>query len=90
MFVILFYDIPKKNKKNNYIKIKKIGEQYLQRVQYSVFEGNLSEAVLFEMKLKLKEIVIKDIDSIIIYSFKSMHYSKKEILGLDKKDDIFF
>jgi len=69
MFIILFYDIPKKTKKNNYTKIKKIAEKYLQRVQYSVFEGNLSEAVLFEM---------------------SMYYSEREILGIDKKEDIFF
>jgi len=90
MFIILFYDIPKKTKKNNYTKIKKIAEKYLQRVQYSVFEGNLSEAVLFEMKVKLKEVVAKNIDSIVIYSFKSMYYSEREILGIDKKEDIFF
>jgi len=89
MFVILFYDIPKKKKKNNYLRIKKIAEQYLQRIQYSTFEGTLTEATLFEMNTKLSEVVEEDIDSVIIYSFLSMYHSKKLILGIDKKDSIF-
>lgn len=89
MLIILFYDIPKKKNKNNYLRIKKIAEQYLKRVQYSVFEGELSEAIFKEMTIRLEDAVDKEIDSIILYSFKSKYYSERKILGIDKKESMF-
>lgn len=89
MLIILFYDIPKKKKNNNYLRIKKIAEQYLKRVQYSVFEGELSEAIFKEMTIRLEDVVNKEIDSIILYSFKSKYYSERKILGIDKKESMF-
>jgi len=89
VLIILFYDIPKKKKNNNYLRIKKIAEQYLKRVQYSVFEGELSEAIFKEMTIRLEDVVNKEIDSIILYSFKSKYYSERKILGIDKKESMF-
>ena len=89
MLIILFYDIPKKKKNNNYLRIKKIAEQYLKRVQYSVFEGELSEAIFKEITIRLEDVVNKEIDSIILYSFKSKYYSERKILGIDKKESMF-
>ena len=41
------------------------------------------------MKYEIKEI-IKDKDSVVIYEFRTMNYSKKEVLGEDKKGDTQF
>ncbi|MEA3492206.1 MAG: CRISPR-associated endonuclease Cas2 [Campylobacterota bacterium] len=45
MYIILFYDIADKSlraKKDNSYKIRKEVEKYLTRVQFSVFEGEIS------------------------------------------------
>lgn len=91
MFAILIYDISTdENKaKNNYRKIVKTIENYLQRVQYSVFEGEIQPHLLIELKSKLKKIVDKSFDSIIIYEFKNRAYSQKIELGLKNEHPMF-
>jgi CRISPR-associated endonuclease Cas2 len=53
----LIYDIStnENKEKKNYRKIVKTIENYLQRVQFSVFEGEIQPHLLLELKLKLKK-----------------------------------
>lgn len=91
MFAILIYDIStdKAKEKRNYRKVVKTVENYLQRVQFSVFEGEIQPHLLLELKSKLKKVVDKNFDSIIIYEFKSRAYSQKVEIGLQNEHQIF-
>lgn len=80
MFVILVYDIGVKR----VAKVLKTCRKYLYWVQNSVFEGEISEVNLTKLKGELSKIINKDVDSIIIYSFRTTKYSSIEIIGLKK------
>ncbi|MFS8540807.1 MAG: CRISPR-associated endonuclease Cas2 [Tissierellales bacterium] len=71
MFVILVYDIEEKR----VAKVLKACRKYLYWVQNSVFEGEISESNLTKLKLELSQIIDKDKDSVIIYSFRTTKYS---------------
>ena len=85
LFVILFYDIAEKRVS----KALKICRKYLIWVQNSVFEGEISEGNLVKLKSELNRL-IEDEDSVVIYEFKQMYYSNREVLGKDKRQDIKF
>jgi len=85
LFVILYYDVDQKRCG----KLLKICRKYLVWVQNSVFEGEITKANLERLKQEIHA-KIKDEDSVVIYCFKSMTYSKREVLGEDKKQDIKF
>ncbi len=80
MFVILVYDIEEKR----VAKVLKACRKYLYWVQNSVFEGEISESNLTKLKLELSQIIDKDKDSVIIYSFRTTKYSSVEIMGVKK------
>jgi CRISPR-associated protein Cas2 len=81
MLVILSYDVSTKN-----ARIYKICSMYLFSVLDSVFEGELSPAVLKELKDKLNQSLTKK-DSIVIYEFDNHKYSRKVQLGVKDKPD---
>ncbi len=92
MYVILFYDIADKSlraKKDNSYKIRKEVEKYLTRVQFSVFEGEISPSDLKRLKAHLNRVIDKDLDSIIIYESTRLNYTKRVVMGVDKNDGIF-
>lgn len=65
-------------------KALKICRKYLTWVQNSVFEGELSPAVLEKLKVDLMAKLVETEDSVIIYTWRSEHYTKREILGVEK------
>ena len=83
MFVILVYDIQEKR----VAKVLKTCRRYLNWVQNSVFEGELTPAKLEKLKGDLKKIIKKEKDSVLIYQFRTLKYSKREIMGLEKGGD---
>ncbi len=88
MYVILVYDIADKEKDNSR-RIRKAVERYLPRVQYSVFEGEIRPSDLKKLKAELKKEVHDALDSIIIYEFDKPSYSRKEVIGIDKNENLF-
>lgn len=80
MFVILVYDIGEKRVQ----KIAKVVKKYLYWVQNSVFEGEISDANLVKLKEELKRKINKDEDSIILYLFRSLLYSERQTIGIEK------
>ncbi len=88
MYVILFYDIAEKEKDNSR-RIRKAVEKYLPRVQYSVFEGEIRPSDLKKLKAELKREVHDALDSIIIYEFDKPSYSRREVIGIDKNENLF-
>jgi len=80
MYYILVYDINEKRVQ----KIHKLLKRYLNWVQNSVFEGELTEGQFEAMKLELKERMNRDEDSVIVYKLGSLKYTGREIIGLEK------
>ena len=64
MYIILVYDIGEKRVG----KMLKLCRKYLNWIQNSVFEGEISEVKLLELKSRAAGIMEKEEDSLIIFS----------------------
>lgn len=82
MYVILVYDIGEKRVG----KMLKLCRQYLNWIQNSVFEGEIAEVKLMELKGKAKKIMDEKSDSMIIFSSQNTHWMNKEIVGKELND----
>ncbi len=82
MNIILIYDATE-NKCN---KLKKICNNYLNHVQNSVFEGDITNSKLMELCQKIEKIIDYERDSIIIYSINNPKWIKKKIIGIEKNE----
>lgn len=80
MYVILVYDVNEKR----VTRALKTCRRYLNWVQNSVFEGEISEAKLKELKLRLKKVINETEDSILIYRLRDRRYFEKEVMGQEK------
>ncbi len=86
MYVILVYDIGEKRVG----KMLKLCRQYLNWIQNSVFEGEISEVKLTELKSKAKKIMNVESDSLIIFSNEATKWMNKEIVGKERAEtDVF-
>jgi len=80
MFVLMIYDIGEKRVN----KVLKVGRKYLNWVQNSVLEGELSPAVFEKLKSEVQRKIKEDYDSVIFYSWRTERYTNREILGKEK------
>jgi CRISPR-associated protein Cas2 len=86
MYIILVYDVGEKRT----AKMLKMCRKYLNWIQNSVFEGELSNARLMSLKMEAEKIMDKNEDSLIFFSEESCKWLKKEILGKERcSTDIF-
>jgi len=69
MRVILVYDISTEDKEGSkrLNKVRKIARRYLDHIQKSVFEGELTEGEIEKLKCELLRTVDKEKDFVIIY-----------------------
>jgi len=80
MYVILVYDIGEKRVG----KMLKLCRKYLNWIQNSVFEGEITEVKLKELIMLSKEIMDQDSDSVIIFKSRNSKWLEKEIVGQEK------
>lgn len=80
MYVILVYDIGERR----VTKMLKLCRQYLNWIQNSVFEGEITEVKLKELLAVAKKIMKEEEDSIIIFKSRDEKWLDKEILGKEK------
>lgn len=80
MYVILVYDIDEKRVG----KMLKLCRRYLNWVQNSVFEGELSDVKLKELIIEAKKIMIQEKDSIIVFKSRQEKWLDKMIVGQEK------
>jgi CRISPR-associated endoribonuclease Cas2 len=80
MYVILVYDIGEKR----VAKMLKLCRKYLNWIQNSVFEGDITEVKLKELKFKAKEIMLDESDSLIIFASRNEKWLEKEIIGNER------
>ena len=86
MYVILVYDFGEKRVG----KMLKLCRKYLNWIQNSVFEGEISEARLKELLMRSDKFMEKDEDSIIIFSGPSQSSLDKRIIGKERSAiDVF-
>lgn len=82
MYVILVYDCGEKR----VAKMLKLCRKYLNWIQNSVFEGEISEVSLKRLKAEAKKIIDEDYDSIIIFKSREPRWLEKEVMGKEKND----
>ena len=91
MYAILFYDISSSDEKekNNAARVRKAVEKFLPRVQFSVFEGEIRASDLKKLIAILQKECFNKLDSVVIYTFNSLKYSQRLVIGCDKNEAIF-
>ncbi|PKP53175.1 MAG: CRISPR-associated endonuclease Cas2 [Bacteroidetes bacterium HGW-Bacteroidetes-1] len=80
MYVILVYDIGEKRVG----KMLKLCRQYLNWIQNSVFEGEITEVKLKELVLRAKGIMKLEFDSLIIFKTRQEKWLDKQIIGKER------
>lgn len=80
MYVIAVYDMGEKR----VVKMLKLMRRYLIWIQNSVFEGEITDVKLKELKIKAQKIMVKEEDSLIIFMNNNPRWLKKEIIGIEK------
>lgn len=86
MYVILVYDFGEERVN----KMLKLCRKYLNWIQNSVFEGEISEARLKELTILADKFMKKEEDSIIIFSGIMQSNITKQIIGKERSNiDIF-
>ncbi|WP_231682807.1 CRISPR-associated endonuclease Cas2 [Phosphitispora fastidiosa] len=80
MFVILVYDVNTKRVS----KVLKRSRKYLNWVQNSVLEGEISEVNFKKLKTELQKIINIEEDSCLFYTFRTLKYSERESIGIKK------
>jgi CRISPR-associated protein Cas2 len=80
MYVILVYDIGEKR----VAKMLKLCRKYLNWIQNSVFEGEISEVKLKELISLIRNIIDDETDSIILFTSRSSQWLDKEIIGKER------
>ena len=64
----------------------KLCRQYLNWIQNSVFEGELTPAQLREFKMKADDIMDLEEDSLIIFTSRNDEWLEKEVIGKEKNE----
>lgn len=80
MYIILVYDIGEKRVG----KMLKHCRKYLNWIQNSVFEGEISDIKLKEMLYLARKIMNEETDSIIIFKSRDERWLDKEVIGVER------
>lgn len=80
MYVILVYDMREKRVG----KMLRLCRKYLNWIQNSVFEGELTGVKLKELKIQAEEIIDREEDSLIIFSNRSDRWMDREVIGKER------
>ena len=80
MYIIAVYDIGEKRVG----KMLKLFRRYLHWIQNSVFEGELSDVQLKDLKIEAHKIMDITTDSLIIFTSRNPKWMQKEIIGIER------
>jgi CRISPR-associated protein Cas2 len=82
MYVILVYDVGVERVS----KVCQFLRKFLNWIQNSVFEGELSESELLKIEDGLKDIIDQENDSIVIYTLSSEKIISRKFIGTRKSE----
>jgi CRISPR-associated protein Cas2 len=80
MYVVVVYDMGEKRVS----RMLKLCRRYLNWIQNSVFEGELTEFQLRKLVHDAKEIIVDTEDSFIIFKNREERWLEKQTIGLEK------
>ena len=87
MYLILLYDI---RKEGNYAKRQRrtfnTCKKYLNHIQNSVFEGELLESQIINLKSELDKYIRSTKDSVILFKSRNKRWLDKEFIGMIEED----
>ena len=88
MMVLITYDVSTTSAagQRRLRMVAKQCQNWGQRVQNSVFEGDLTKVELKKVKETIKELIEEDKDSVRVYILRSDKYLQTEELGTNKVD----
>ncbi len=82
MYVILVYDIGEKRVG----KMLKLCRRYLNWIQNSVFEGELTEVKLRELQHEARQMMKMSEDSLIVFRSREKKWLDKTVIGKEKNE----
>ena len=83
MYVILVYDIYTDDRGKKILpKVFKLCKKYLTHVQKSVFEGEISQSQLKQLKIDLAKYIRDNEDALIIFKTRQEKWLEKEYIGI--------
>jgi len=82
MYIIAMYDVGQKRVG----KMLKLCRRYLNWIQNSVFEGEITEVKLLELKHQAMHIMDEETDSLIIFKTRQEKWLDKEIMGHERQN----
>lgn len=83
MYVIAVYDVATERT----AKMLKLCRQYLNWIQNSVFEGELSPVQLLELESAAKEVMDLSYDSFIIFTNTHVHRTDRRVIGCKRAEE---
>jgi len=88
VYVILVYDINLDEKEGSRVltKVYKICKKYLNYIQNSVFEGELLESQIINLKSELDKYIRSTKDSVILFKSRNKRWLDKEFIGMIEED----
>ena len=81
MYYILTYDITSPKRLP---KALKLCRRFLNHVQNSVFEGELTTAQMDRLEVEMKKIINKNEDSVLIFAARTPEVVDRFVLGVEK------
>jgi len=82
MYAIITYDVAVER----IDRVRAMLRQYLNWVQNSVFEGELTVGVLEEVSLKLRDVIDEQKDSVIVYTISNANWLEKKVVGVERAE----
>ena len=82
MYVILVYDVEQKRVG----KMLKLCRRYVNWIQNSVFEGEITDVKLKELLSEAGKIINKEKDSIIVFKTRQEKWLEKMVIGKEKNE----
>ncbi len=82
MYVILVYDVEEKRVG----KMLKLCRRYMNWIQNSVFEGELTDVKLKELLHEARQIMDEEKDSIIVFKSRQEKWLDKVVIGKEKNE----
>ncbi|MCX7870022.1 MAG: CRISPR-associated endonuclease Cas2 [bacterium] len=83
MYLVMVYDVSEERVS----KVLKVARKYLNWIQNSVLEGEITDANLLKLKKELKEVIDENYDSVIFYILPNKKNLIRDNMGVLKNSD---
>jgi CRISPR-associated protein Cas2 len=80
VYVIVVYDVAVERLD----RVRKVLKQYLNWVQNSAFEGELTEGKFEELAMNIRDVIDERVDSVLCYCLSNAKWLDKKVIGIEK------